>query len=80
MPAESSIKNTSDLRKMLIDTIADVRSGALDPKQARTIAALSTTILSSAKLDLDFLRFHSANKDLGDQSANVLNLIPSNAA
>lgn len=78
--AGEAIRNTADLRKMLIETISEVRSGQIDPKQARTIAALSTTILQSAKLDLDFLRFHAANEGLGDAledtSRNVLNLLP----
>lgn len=71
----SAIKNTADLRKMLLDTIADVRSGACDPKLARTVAALSTTISHSAKLDLDVLRFHVAHKDTEVASGQVLQLI-----
>jgi hypothetical protein len=69
------IQNTNDLRKMLIETIQSVRTGELDAKQARTIATLSTTILHSAKLDLDFLRFHAANETVSDESKNVLQLI-----
>lgn len=71
----TGIKNTSDLRKMLIETIEQVRGGTIDHKQARTIATLSTTILQSAKLDLDVLRFHAANAELGDSGKQVLNLI-----
>lgn len=77
MSSETAIKNTADLRKMLIDTIADVKAGTLDAKQARTIAALSTTILSSAKLDLDFLRFSAANQGTIEKGRDVLNLIAS---
>lgn len=75
MPEEGTIKNTADLRKMLLETITEVRKGTLDPKQARTIAALSTTILHSAKLDLDFLRFHAAHETLDHSGKQVLNLI-----
>lgn len=74
MPSEG-IKNTSDLRKLLLETIEDVKNGKMDPKQARTIAALSGTILQSAKLDLDFLRFSASNKELDDTGTKVLNLI-----
>lgn len=77
MANESTIKNTADLRKMLIETIADVRAGTLDAKQARTIAALSTTILHSAKLDLDVLKFNHANEGAMEAGKNVLNLIAS---
>lgn len=78
----TNIKNTADLRAMLIDTIDQVRNGSLDAKQARTIAALSTTVLASAKLDLDFLRFRVANESLDVSAKNVLQLIaePSSVA
>ena len=72
---KETIRNTADLRKMLIQTIEDVRAGTIDPKQARTIAAISTTILSSAKLDLDFLRFHATHEKVEGARENVLNLI-----
>lgn len=69
------IKNTSDLRRLLIETIADVKAEKIDAKQARTVAALATTILHSAKLDLDVLRFHVANGSLEDSGRKVLALI-----
>jgi hypothetical protein len=72
----NAISNTSDLRKMLINTIADVRSGAIDAKDARAITALSGTILNSVRLDLDFLRFKAANEaisaDLPEPSLNLV--------
>ncbi len=73
--SRKSIKTTADLREMLIDTIADVRSGKLDHKAARTVAALSTTILHSAKLDLDVLRFNAKTEKLGEPKRNVLSLV-----
>lgn len=47
------VKNTSDLREMLLDTINGVRSGKIDPRQAQAISTLSCRILQSAKLDLE---------------------------
>lgn len=73
--SNGKIKNTSDLRAMLIETIEQVRSGEVDAKQARTIAALSSTVLQSAKLDLDFLRFTASGKSVESSSASVLQLI-----
>lgn len=70
------IESTAELRKMLIETINDVRAGDMSPPQARTIAALSTTILQSAKLDLDFLRFHAANESLNEAGRDVVPLLP----
>lgn len=72
----AAIKNTSDLRQMLIDTISDVRSGAIDAKDARAITALSGTILHSVRLDLDFLRFKAANESLANEAPEpTLNLV-----
>ena len=77
MPAANNIKNTADLRKMLIETIADVKAGTLDAKQARTIATLSTTILQSAKLDLEVLKFNATSDAALEKGQGVLNLIAS---
>lgn len=72
---DKAIKNTSDLREMLLETIQSVREGTLDPKQARTIAALATTILHSAKLDLDMLRFNIAHEGAAEAGKQVLSLV-----
>lgn len=45
--------STSDLRKLLFDTIADVRAGRIDHNKANAVSKLSGEILKSAKLDLD---------------------------
>lgn len=50
------VRNTSDLRALLIDAIEGVRKGKLDPKQAQAIGGLSGRILQSAKLDLEVMR------------------------
>lgn len=50
------IKNTSDLRKMLLDSIEGVRKGKMDSKQAQAISALSSRILQSARLDFDIMK------------------------
>jgi hypothetical protein len=60
MAKDSGIKNTSDLRSMLLNTIEGVRAGTIDATQARVISTLSTTILQSAKIDLDYIRFHAS--------------------
>lgn len=46
------ICDTTSLRRMLVDTIAGVRSKRIDHKEARSIVSLAQTILDSAKLDL----------------------------
>lgn len=79
MSQSKEIKTTGELRAMLIETIQQVRDGTLKPTEARTIATLSTTVLQSAKLDLDYLRFHAAHDSLGDAGKRVLDLIPLSA-
>lgn len=70
-----NIKSTSDLRKLLIDTIGEVKAGTVDARTANTVAKLSTTILASAKLDLEYLRFQRQSETDGVSVARVLNLI-----
>lgn len=73
MPSKNTIKNTADLRNMLIATIEQVRDGTLDPNKARTIATLSTTVLTSAKIDLEYLRFQAKSEiPLNKMSLNLL--------
>lgn len=51
------IKNTSDLRKVLLDTISKVKSKAIGTKEAQAIAALSSRVIQSAELDLKAARY-----------------------
>lgn len=50
------VKNSEDLRGMLLSTIEDVREGKIDFKKAGAISSLSGKILYSAKLDMDFAK------------------------
>jgi hypothetical protein len=75
MAKSGQIMNTSDLRKMLIETIDGVRKGSIEPQQASAIARLSTQILQSAKLDLDVMKFNIANKELELTAHDPLKLI-----
>lgn len=52
----SNVRNTADLRKMLLETIAGVRKGKVDHRQAQAISALSSRILQSARLDFDIMK------------------------
>jgi len=52
----SNVKNTADLRNMLLETINGVRKGKVDPRQAQAISALSSRILQSARLDFDVMK------------------------
>jgi hypothetical protein len=61
------IKNTADLREMLIGTIQQVRDGEIDYRQATAISGLTTKILQSAKLDLEVLKFRSLSPSADGQ-------------
>src|SRR4051794_45168 len=52
----STVRNTSDLRKLLLESIEGVRKGSVDHRQAQAISALSSRILQSARLDLDVMK------------------------
>ena len=52
----SAVRNTSDLRKLLLESIDGVRNGKVDHRQAQAISALSSRILQSARLDLDVMK------------------------
>lgn len=71
----SEIRNTSDLRKILTQTIEGVRAGTIQPSAANSIAGLSTKILQSARLDLDFMRFNrESGKKIENQTPEPLKL------
>lgn len=52
----SNIKNTADLRNLLLDVIDGVRKGKVDPQQAKAISGLSSQILQSARLDFNVMK------------------------
>ena len=70
-----SIKNTADLRSMLIDTIDGIKTGKLEPKQAQAISALAGKILMSARLDLDAIRLNSQTEGGMQAGTQVLQLV-----
>lgn len=67
-----AIKNTADLREMLIQVIGDVRTGKIDSKAAQSISGLSSRILQSAKLDYDVMRHIEGDKTKNIGSTNLL--------
>ena len=55
----SNVKNTADLRNLLLEAIEGVRKGKVDHRHAQAISALSSRILQSARLDLDVMKMAS---------------------
>lgn len=51
------IKNTEDLRQMLLGEIELIQNGKSEPGRAREISKLSNQVISSAKLDLEIAKF-----------------------
>ena len=49
------MRDISDLREELFDTIKKVKSGELDKDQAKAIMSLGQVIVNSAKVEVDFL-------------------------
>lgn len=71
--SNEDIKTTAELRRTLLDTIRGVRAGDIDHKQGNTVSALARTVVASAKLDLEVLRFHRTLESEG--SATTLKAI-----
>lgn len=50
--------NIEDVRRHLLDTLADLRSktNPMDPKRANAIAQVAAVIVDSAKVEVDYIR------------------------
>lgn len=72
-----SIRNTADLRSLLIDTIEGVTRGDTDCRTGATVAKIAGTILQSARLDLEYLKFFQ-NADVIAAKSKSLPLLEEN--
>lgn len=59
------ISDTVGLRRLLVETIAGVRSGQIDHKEARSVCALSNSIIETARLDLSAAKIIAAGGQTG---------------
>ena len=56
------MKNTTDLRNELIDVFNDLKKRKIDTGAAKSMVALSNSILKSASIEADYNKF-LGNKD-----------------
>jgi hypothetical protein len=68
----ATIKNTSDLRGILLDAIENVRNGKLGAKEASAISSLSNQVLESAKLDIRVSQLRDRLGGVADRPASLL--------
>jgi hypothetical protein len=68
----SNVKNTADLRNLLLESIEGVRKGKVDHRQAQAISALSSRILQSARLDLDVMKMASEKATAAPASVSLM--------
>lgn len=61
----SNVKNTADLRNLLLEAIEGVQKGKVDHRQAQAISALSSRILQSARLDFDVMKLTMDTQSVG---------------
>jgi hypothetical protein len=66
-----SIKNTQELRDLLLDSIDKVKKGEMEPKEAGAIVGLSAQVISSCHLDMAYAKVKIA---LGNKEMNSLQL------
>lgn len=69
------IKNTIELRQMLLETIQDVKDGKTDFRQAKAIADISSKILQSVKIDLEVLKYNANSAHVDKAGEKVLQLV-----
>ena len=67
-----TIKNTEDLRRVLLDTLSAVKAGRIDARKAGAISGLSSQIISTCRLDLDFMKLNRANAN-GKKNTDLTN-------
>jgi len=51
------MKNTTDLRNELVDVFADLKKRKIDTGAAKSMVALSNSILKSASVEADYNKF-----------------------
>ncbi len=56
----AEVKSTTDLRRVLLETIESVRDGDITPAAANAVGNLAGKVLQSAKLDLDVMNLGHA--------------------
>jgi len=68
----SNVKNTADLRRVLLEVIEEVRNGKTSYQDASAISGLASSVLKSAKLDFDVSRKQTNNEDNEIQAVSLL--------
>jgi len=68
----SNVKNTADLRMVLLDVIDEVRSKTISSQDASAISSLASCVLQSAKLDYEVARKNTGDKQIEILSTNLL--------
>jgi hypothetical protein len=58
------MKNVSELRSVLSDILNKVKTGKIDTKSAQTIVGLSNSMIKSAALELEHLKFTKEKKQI----------------
>ena len=60
------MKNTTELRQVLSEVVADLRNGKLDAHEAEAIVGASNAILKSAQLDLKRAELFARTSPIGE--------------
>lgn len=70
-----AIKNTAELRQMLLESIEAVKNGTMEPRAAHAIGNLSAKVIQSAKLDLDVMKYNNIEGHAVKAGDKVLQLV-----
>lgn len=61
----SQLKNITDLRETLFDTIEKIKTGEIDANKGKAICSIGQVIVNSAKVESDFIIKVNATADSG---------------
>lgn len=73
--APAEIRNTADLRSVLLDEIKALRAGNSDAGQAKAIASLAKSVIDLVRLDMEYRRVRKEDAALADEMAKPVALI-----
>lgn len=63
---KSIMRTSQGLRDVLFDEIEELRTGDGDPQKSLAVAHLAKQIVNTAKVEMDFARVMTAQKNAGD--------------
>lgn len=72
--AKNPMRTTGDIRRLLAETMADIRSGEISVEQGNAIASLGKTLNDSMAVEIKMIRTNTELMQIGKQMAEFTHL------